>query len=106
MEGIVIRELMNPKQNGNINQSIAEATFQSGSLLYYHYHKQSEKIYHITEGEGVVKRGNELVKVHKGDTIFISAGVPHSAENTGCGEMKLLCILSPPFNQEDVVLVE
>ena len=100
----MIRELINPKQNGNTNQSVAEATFQSGTSLVCHYHKKSEKIYHITEGEGVVRRGNESVKVNKGDTVFIPAYVPHSAENTGTGEMKLLCILSPPFSKEDVVL--
>ena len=106
MEGITIRELINPTKSGNEKQSLAEATFQPGATLFYHYQKKSEKIYHVSEGEGIVKRGNELIKVKKGDSVCIPPGVPHNATNTsGKEEMKILCFLAPPFTEEDVVVI-
>ena len=104
-EGIKIRELINPAKNGNKDQSLAEVTFQPGSIWPAHYQKNSEKIYHITEGEGIVRRGDDRVPVRKGDTISIAAGVVHNAWNTGSEEMKLLCSVTPPFDPGDVVLV-
>ena len=104
-DGSTVRELMHPNTNGNKSQSVAEAIVQPDGTTFNHYHKISEEIYHITQGEGIIFRGGEPVNVVKGDTMFIPAGVEHYAVNTGAGELKILCIMTPPYTHEQTVLV-
>ena len=105
-DGVSIRELINPANNGTKNQSLAEATFQPGARFFTHFEKKSEKIYHITEGRGVVRVGGDNIEVNKGDSITIPPGTIHCAVNTSDSqEMKLLCFMTPPFQQDDVTIV-
>ena len=104
-DGVSIRELINPANNGNKNQSLAEATFQPGARYITHFQKKSEKIYHITEGRGVVRVGGDKIDVKKGDSITIPPGTIHNAVNTSDSQMKLLCFMTPPFQQNDITIV-
>ena len=53
-DGSLIRELLHPSLHGNEKQSLAEATIPEGSETMLHKHVQSEEIYHITEGKGML----------------------------------------------------
>ena len=95
--GSTIRELMHPNTHGNKSQSLAEAIVLPGETTFKHYHVTSEEIYHVTEGEGIIWRGNEEIKVTKGDTVFFPPGVHHYAINTGSGKLRILCFMTPPY---------
>ena len=56
-DGSSIKELMHPDQHGAKNQSLAEATVPQGVKTRLHYHKVTEELYHIVEGEGVMTLG-------------------------------------------------
>lgn len=104
-DGSVIRELMHPAVHGNRKQSLAEAIVPPASATVPHRHHQSEEVYHITAGQGLMRLGDEEFAVTVGDTICIPPGVPHSLSNTQQTELRLLCCSSPPYADEDTELL-
>lgn len=104
-DGSEIRELMHPGVHGNRNQSFAEATVAPGCTTHLHRHRVTEEIYHITEGEGSMRLGEDLFRVRAGDTICIAPGTPHCVENTGAVPLKILCACSPAYSHEDTELL-
>ncbi|OGI49428.1 MAG: hypothetical protein A3E57_01545 [Candidatus Muproteobacteria bacterium RIFCSPHIGHO2_12_FULL_60_33] len=105
-DGSIIRELMHPDVHGNANQSLAEAIVPVGQGTQLHKHLRSEEIYHVTDGEGRMVRGNEIFAINPGDTICIPPGTPHRVDNTGPTELKILCSCSPPYSHEDTELLK
>lgn len=104
-DGSIIRELMHPTVHGNANQSLAEAIVAVGMGTKLHRHHRSEEIYHVTEGEGRMMRGDEIFAIIPGDTICIPSGTPHRVENTGNTELRILCSCSPPYSHDDTELL-
>ena|SRR3989344_5028919 len=105
-DGSIIRELMHPSAHGNTNQSLAEAIMAVGQGTQLHKHQRSEEIYHITAGTGLMTLGQETFSVGVGETICIPPGTPHRIENTGKGELKILCCCSPPYSHDDTELLD
>lgn len=104
-DGSVIRELVHPAIHGNKNQSLAEATIPAGANTLLHRHLQSEEIYHITAGTGLMRLGDERFEVQAGDSIVIAPGTPHNICNTGSQPLAILCSCSPAYGHEDTQLV-
>ena len=104
-DGSEIRELMHPAVHGNIGQSLAEAIVPVDSTTLPHRHLQSEEIYHITQGQGVMFLGNEQFEVRAGDTVCVPAGIIHKIQNTGQKPLKILCCCSPAYTHEDTELL-
>jgi len=103
-DGSVIRELMHPAVHGNNAQSLAEATLASGAVTASHVHHAAEELYHVTRGSGRMTLGSETFDVGPGDTVCIPPGVAHCIENTGLGELAVLCCCAPAYSHEDTVL--
>jgi mannose-6-phosphate isomerase-like protein (cupin superfamily) len=100
-----IRELMHPDVHGNIRQSLAEAIVKVGDETILHRHFQSEEIYHITGGHGVMSFGNEQFEVKIGDTICIPPGTSHKIRNTGEIPLRILCCSCPAYSHDDTELL-
>ena len=105
-DGSKIRELMHPSVHGNANQSLAEAIVPVGQGTRLHRHLLSEEIYHVTEGEGRMVRGDEIFAINPGDTICIPPGTPHRVDNSGPTPLKILCCCSPPYSHGDTEVLE
>lgn len=58
-DGSEIRELMHPAVHGNRNQSLAEARVAPGQTTALHWHRESEELYHVTAGTGLMTLGVE-----------------------------------------------
>ncbi len=101
-----IRELIHPDIHGNRAQSLAEAVVKPGATTRLHRHRQSEEIYHITQGQGRMRLANEIFNVSPGDSICIPPGVAHCIENTGNINLRLLCMCSPAYSHDDTELLE
>lgn len=106
-----IRELIHPLQNGNVNQSIAEARVQPGGRTIPHHHRLSEEIYVTTQGSGLLYiqkgKGKENIieiKLQEGVSSIIHTNEIHWLENQGQGELVILCCCSPPYSHEDTFL--
>lgn len=105
-DGSIIRELMHPQVHGNAAQSLAEARVPVGSRTRLHRHHQTEELYHITQGEGLMTLGSEQFPVTVGDTVCIAPGTAHCIRNGGRVELRLLCCCSPAYRHEDTELLE
>ena len=104
-DGSTIRELMHPRVHGNRHQSLAEATIPTACRTLPHRHCESEEIYHILSGEGLMTLGSERLRVGPGDTLCIPPGTIHWIENTGAGPLRILCACSPPYAHADTELL-
>ena len=104
-DGSEIRELMHPTEHGNTNQSFAEATVPVGSQTQRHKHIQTEEIYHVTQGVGLMSLGERQFEVRDGDTVCIQPGVAHNIKNLGEVPLKILCSCSPPYSDDDTELL-
>ena len=105
-DGSEIRELMHPAQHGNVNQSLAEATVAPGVETRQHKHITTEEIYHITQGKGLMRLGDEQFEVTEGDSVCIAPGKTHNIKNTGDVPLTIICCCSPPYRDSDTVLTD
>lgn len=100
-----ISELMHPSLHACQHQSLAEAIVPAGSSTRLHRHRQSEELYHITSGYGVMRLGEAEFAVKPGDTVCIAPGTAHGIRNTGEGDLVILCCCSPAYQHEDTELL-
>jgi len=105
-DGSLIRELMHPQQHGNRNQSLAEAEVAVGASTLSHRHLQSEELYHVTVGHGVMVLEGERFEIGVGDTVQIPPGASHHVENSGSEPLKILCCSAPPYSHDDTELLD
>lgn len=103
-DGSEIRELMHPQVQGNAAQSLAEATVLPGQRTQRHFHNNTEEIYHITAGVGLMTLGEQQFRVEQGDTVLILPGTPHCIEAVGEVPLRLLCCCAPAYSHEDTEL--
>lgn len=106
LDGSWIRELVRPEREGSRQLSLAEATVAPGQATHRHRHRQSEEIYYVLAGEGVVEVAARRWAVAAGDSVLIPAGAEHCALNVGTAPLRLLCACSPPYQHDDTELTE
>ncbi len=93
-DGSTIREL-----HHTFAQSLAEASLAAGGATERHYHRLSEEIYLIVEGEGDLEVDGERRHVVPGDAALIPPGARHTIVATS--DLRLLCCCAPPYSHED-----
>ena len=94
-DGSTIRELMHAP-----NQSLAEATLRPGQATERHYHAESEELYSVLEGGGVLEIDGEERAVGPGDTALIAPGAWHRF-GAGPDGARFLCCCAPPYSHDD-----
>jgi len=104
-DGSIIRELMHPFVHLNRNQSLAEAVVPPGAITHLHKHLQSEEIYHVLSGIGLMTLGDEQFEIKVGDTVCIAPGTLHRVKNSGVTLLKILCASAPPYSHSDTELL-
>ena len=104
-DGSLIRELMHPQQHAVQHQSLAEASVPPGVSTLLHKHLQTEELYYITQGQGMMTLADDRFAVTTGDSIVIKPGTAHCIANTGVETLKILCCCSPAYSHEDTVLL-
>jgi len=102
-----IRELLHPNNNPEVkNQSLAEANVHINQKTAEHHHRETEELYFIIQGSGIMYLDNDSFEVTQGDSIAIRPGQKHCIENTGKSELKFLCCCSPAYSHEDTYLTK
>jgi len=104
-DGSEIRELMHPAIHENQKQSLAEATILPGQTTALHRHHQTEELYHITAGHGLMQLATEEFPITPGDTVCIPPGTPHAVCNTGSEPLRILCCCAPAYSHDDTELL-
>jgi quercetin dioxygenase-like cupin family protein len=80
-------------------QSLAEASLAAAQSTERHYHRSSEEIYFVLEGEGLLDVDGERRRLVPGDAALIPPGAWH--ELTASSPMRFLCCCAPAYSHED-----
>lgn len=67
--------------------------FEEGQVQELHEHANSDKVYHVLEGEAEVSVGDESMVVGEGETVLAEAGKQHGVEATE--RTRLLVFMAP-----------
>ena len=105
-DGSEIRELLAHRNSVIRQQSLAAARLLAGASTTPHYHPQTEEIYYILSGCGLMQIGPESQEVGPGDAIAIPPGAVHQITNPGPERLTFLCCCAPAYEDADTVLVE
>jgi mannose-6-phosphate isomerase-like protein (cupin superfamily) len=103
-DGSIIRELLASRNSAIRKQSLAEATVPPGVRTQSHYHPQSEEIYYVLQGEGIMHLAGQSRVIRPGDAVAIPPGQIHSIENVQEVELVFLCCCAPGYEHEDTIL--
>lgn len=71
-----------------------------------HRHSQSDNVYVVRRGEGVLVAGGETYTIRADQVIFIPAGMPHSLSNLSDDIFEILEIYAPAGRQFDFTPVD
>jgi mannose-6-phosphate isomerase-like protein (cupin superfamily) len=100
LDGSTIRVLLDARDGGTANQSLAEAELAPGQATKRHYHARAEEIYVVLEGEGEMEVEGEHGPIVPGDTVLIPAGARHEL-TAGPRGVRFLCCCAPPYDDGD-----
>ncbi|MEJ8542008.1 cupin domain-containing protein [Methanothermobacter wolfeii] len=102
MDGTLICEFLHPhREDLEMGFSVAHAALKPGESSLPHRLRKSVEVYYILEGGGEMHIGDESRKVKPGDIIYIPASSTQYIRNTGESDLSFLCMVSPPWRQED-----
>lgn len=104
--GSEIRPLIDRTTSSITQCSVAEELLAPGQAVTPHFHRQTEEVYYILEGEGVMTVGTDRRAVTAGDAILIPLDTVHSLENTGSRAMRIVLVCGPAFSRDDENFVE
>ena len=71
-----------------------------------HYHNKLTEVYYILKGCLAVEIGGRIEKLKKGFLIMIYPGTRHKAWRVGKEDVEMIVVCSPPWTEEDEVLVD
>ncbi len=86
--------------------SMAHVIMNEGNVSLWHQHSKMTEVYFILEGEGILYYGERALKVEKGAYLVIPPNTPHKLRNTGNSDLEHLVFAIPPFNPEDVEILD
>ena len=71
-----------------------------------HRHSQSDNVYIVRRGEGLLTAGGEEHTIRADQVVYIPAGMPHSLSNVSSSVFEILEIYAPAGRQFDFAPVE
>ena len=95
-DGSTIRELHHTGA-----QSLAEATLAPGRATERHYHRESEEIYVLLGGSGLMELDGEERRLVPEQAVLIPPGAWHTIRNDGDVELRFLCCCAPAYSHDD-----
>ena len=99
-----VKEIASPRNSGVKQCSLAEVTIKPGNSVLEHYHKESEELFYILHGQGVMSVEGETCSVSEGDTVIVLPGMVHKVKNVGDKDLVMLVMCSPSYRDEDQVI--
>jgi len=87
------------------NVSVAHVIMNKENVSLRHQHSKMSEIYFILQGKGILYYGNNALQVEKGSYLVIPSNTPHKLKNVGNVELEHLVFAIPPFNSEDVEIL-
>lgn len=107
MDQTILCELLHPKKEEiKMGCSVAHAVLEPGHSSLPHKLVNSIEIYYILEGKGCIHIEGEKEIVKSGQAVYIPSNARQWIYNIGKVNLKFLCIVSPPWNEEDEELCQ
>jgi mannose-6-phosphate isomerase-like protein (cupin superfamily) len=90
--------LLTEGQAGSRHLSITWVEGEAGSQQALHAHPDSEQVYVIVAGRGLMHVADEEQEVGPGTLVFIPKGALHAIGNVGSEKLVYVSATSPPFD--------
>ena len=102
----ILKEIIHPKNDGiPLNYSLAHASLKKEEASLAHCLKNQNELYFFLKGRGIIVINGEQQNVEAGDVVLVPKGAKQHVENQGDIKMEFLCIVSPPWEEgDDIVL--
>lgn len=86
----------------NMKWSLAHVTMNPSATSLLHMHRDTDEVYVITRGRGLLTLGNKKIEVQPGSTLHVRKEQHHLLRNTGMTSLEHLVLAFPPFDPDDV----
>lgn len=104
-DNAIVQEIVSHRNSSVKNQSLAKVTIEPGKTIFEHYHKKTEELYHIIQGEGIMVIEDEKQKVGEGETVIILPGQKHKIANRRDSDLVMLVMCAPGYEDVDQIIV-
>ncbi|MGX9708480.1 cupin domain-containing protein [Laceyella tengchongensis] len=95
-KGGEVRVMMSPKTVDATQLIMGTATVPVGTTVKKHVHDYGEECFYVLQGKGVLYlEGVEGIEFSAGEALIVPKGVPHSIENTGKEQIKVVFATAP-----------
>lgn len=92
---VVIEKLWDPETELKANNRLfAKLTFEPGSSVGFHNHKDEEEIFVVVKGIAEMDDNGKKATLYPGDTILTADGAGHSVKSVGDEALEMLAIIS------------
>ncbi|MBL7889776.1 MAG: cupin domain-containing protein [Bacteroidia bacterium] len=94
------------------SRAIASDSLSSSFVIFIkkevkkHKHLEHSEHIYVLEGEGDMLLGDKMIRIKKGDVLFVPKNTPHYLKVTSKEPVKVLSIQSPYFDGKDRVFIE
>jgi len=85
--------------NGDLYMYESTRVKKGGPIMHFHY--AQDEVWFITEGEFLIKVGEETYQAKTGDTVFGPRGIPHSFTKMSEGNAKMIITFQPAGKMEE-----
>ena len=82
---------------------MAEVRLLTGNSVLEHHHVESEELFYILQGKGLIAVDGEIDAACEGDAFIVKPGMNHKITNQGNEELIMLVVCSPAYRDEDQV---
>jgi mannose-6-phosphate isomerase-like protein (cupin superfamily) len=95
--GGTLKIIFGPENVGAKNFRFNIGYFDPKEGLQVHIHPESEEVYYVIKGRGLVYLGHEKkqIPIEPGMSLYIAAGMPHGVTNTGRGKLLIAFFVAP-----------
>ncbi len=101
-----LRELFHPDRDDvDLRHSLACAVVKPGHRSMRHK-LESAEVYYVVFGSATVHVGDESQQIHAGHCVYIPPGQEQWVENTGRIDLAFLCIVDPPWDEQQETVLE
>lgn len=83
-------------------KAIYDTSLMPGESIQPHFHPDSEEIYYVLSGYGLMSIGEEKQEISRGDVVHIPPPAPHMLMNTGNVSLRFVTVsVSTVSNKKD-----
>jgi mannose-6-phosphate isomerase-like protein (cupin superfamily) len=98
----ILKEVWHSKNDDiDLPYSLAHAYLDEGHASLSHILHKSEETYIFLSGSGEIIIDDQVLNVKTGSTVIVPKGANQYVKNTGSERLVFLCIVSPPWNEEE-----